>query len=229
VGRVKFIMTDLRSERDDSHKKDDAAKTMMGAAQKAWFKKELLAANGRYPLICWLGSVPWIGKAGTNYYYGVKTNQFGFIHHTQLAATAHTRTNQNVVPGAEDWWSVYTTERRELADFIKLHRIRGLCILHADSHMLAADDGTHSDYATGGWVPIPVMCAAPLDKEPSIKGGPYSQGIYRVHPGEGCYGLVTVTDRGTQIDVAFSGRNHQDEEKISLRFSVPASLSSGAD
>ena len=67
------------------------------------------------------------------------------------------------------------------------------------------------------------MCAAPLDQDPSIKGGPYSQGIYRVRKGEGCFGLLTVTDKGNAIDVAYSGRNNRDEEKISLRFTVPAS------
>ena len=195
---------------------------MMGAKQKAWFKRELLEANGRYPLICWVESVAWIGKAGTNFYHGLKTNQFGYIHHTQLARESDSRTNRNVVSAAEEWWSVYSTERREIADFLKANRIRGVCILHADSHMLAADDGTHSDYATGGGVPIPVMCAAPLDKEPSIKGGPYSQGIYRVKPGEGCFGLLSVMDRGDQLEVGFSGRNNQDEEKISLKFSVRA-------
>ena len=71
-------------------------------------------------------------------------------------------------------------ERREIADFIKSNHIGGVCILHGDSHMLAADDGSNSDYATGGGAPIPVMCAAPLDRDPSIKGGPYSQGVYRV-------------------------------------------------
>lgn len=222
VGRVKFIVTDLRSERDDSKKREDIGKSMMGTKQKAWFKNELLAANGRYPLICWASSVAWSGRVGTNEYYGLKTNQFGYIHHSQLRAEANIRTNQNVTPAVDDWWSAYSTERREIADFVKQNRIRGLCILHADSHMLAADDGTNSDYATGGGAPIPVMCAAPLDKEPSIKGGPYSQGVYRVRPGEGCFGLVTINDRGDAIDVDFSGRNNKDEEKITLKFSVPA-------
>jgi len=33
---------------------------------------------------------------------------------------------------------------------------------------------------------------------------------------------MTVYDRGDAIDVVYSGRNNKDEEKISLRFSVPA-------
>jgi hypothetical protein len=89
--------------------------------------------------------------------------------------------------------------------------------------MLAADNGQYSDYATGGGAPIPVMCAAPLDQNPSLKGGPYSQGVYRVRDrdGESGFGLLTVNDKGDAIDVAFSGRNNKDQEKISLRFTVP--------
>ncbi len=133
--------------------------------------------------------------------------------------------NTNNVPGAEeDHWSAFSTERREIANFIKANRIQGLCILHGDSHMLAADDGSNTDYATGGGAPIPLMAAAPLDQNPSMKGGPYSQGVYRVRDkeGESAFGLMTVTDKGTHIDVVFSGRNNKDEEKISLKFSVPA-------
>ncbi|HYV30874.1 MAG TPA: alkaline phosphatase D family protein, partial [Candidatus Binatia bacterium] len=236
VGRVKFILSDLRSERDTLTNKDDAAKSMMGAQQKAWFKQELLSANGKFPLICWVSSVPWLGEKGSNYYRGLRTNQYGFFHHTNLVvanrlvdsasstnASSTNRSRRSPPPLDEDHWSMYATERREIADFIKSNHIAGVCILHGDSHMLAADDGRHGDYASGGGAPLPVMCAAPLDQDPSIKGGPYSQGIYRVRKGEGCFGLLTVTDKGDAIDVAYSGRNNRDEEKISLRFTVPAS------
>jgi phosphodiesterase/alkaline phosphatase D-like protein len=221
VGRVKFILTDLRSARDEVRKKDDAEKTMLGAQQKEWFKRELLAANGKYPLICWVSSVPWIGKAGESPYRWVSTNSFGYMHHTNLIESANSRTNRNR-PLDEDHWSMYSVERREIADFVKSNHISGLCILHGDSHMVAADDGTFSDFATGGGAPIPVLCAAPLDQSPSLKGGPYSQGVYRVRPGEGCFGLLTVTDKGDRIEAAYSGRNNRNEEKISLKFQVPA-------
>jgi prolyl oligopeptidase len=309
VGRVKFIITDLRSDRDDPKDKDDATKSMLGEKQKAWFKQELSAANGKYPLICWMSSVPWIGEKGKSFYRLVKTNEFGYIHHTNLVARTNTvgtveaaeaaekaatndtdtaeaptpgdatgttdparlasagqttnapgaiatntairanarnqgnrrpggnrggggargggggNRNANANAGAdEDHWSAFTTERREIADFIKSNHIAGVCILHGDSHMLAADDGSNSDYATGGGVRIPILAAAPLDQNPSMKGGPYSQGVYRVRDkeGESGFGLMTVTDNGTHIDVVYSGRNNKDEEKISLKFSVPA-------
>jgi hypothetical protein len=67
------------------------------------------------------------------------------------------------------------------------------------------------------------MCGAPLDQDPSMKGGPYSQGVYRVSKGEGGFGLMSVEDRVDHIDVTYSGRNNRNEEKISLKFSVPAS------
>src|SRR6185369_5097854 len=90
VGRVKFILTDLRSQRDEPKKKDNAEKSMLGAKQKEWFKSELLAANGKYPLICWVSSVPWIGERGKSPYRLVRTNEFGFIHHTNLLRRTNT-------------------------------------------------------------------------------------------------------------------------------------------
>lgn len=229
VGRAKFILTDLRSERDAVTNRDGASKSMMGAQQKAWFKQELLSARGQYPLIFWVSTVPWMGEKGSNY-YRIETNVFGYIHHSLLTNAPTGRTNRNrgaaaADPG-EDHWSAFSTERREIADFIKANNIQGLAVLHGDSHMLAADDGSHSDYATGGGAALPVMCAAPLDQSPSIKGGPYSQGVYRMSRGEGGFGWVTVTDFGSHMDVVFSGRNQRNEEKISLRFSVPASRGS---
>ncbi|MFW6075881.1 MAG: alkaline phosphatase D family protein, partial [Chloroflexota bacterium] len=66
AGRVRFILTDTRSERDPNTDVDDAEKSMLGDEQKAWLKQELLAANGRFPLIVWVSSVPWIDEAGEN-------------------------------------------------------------------------------------------------------------------------------------------------------------------
>jgi phosphodiesterase/alkaline phosphatase D-like protein len=296
VGRVKFIISDLRSDRDDPKDKDDETKSLLGTKQKKWFKEQLLEANGKYPLILWMTSVPWIGERGKSPYRVVKTNQWGFLHHTNLVETTNsaetvaaqeaaekaeaekeeaekadgddkgevansgttnkvddaklaaitspvtnatnTATNRggnnrgnrnrnrnpNAGGGDEDHWSAFATERREIADFIKTNHIRGVAILHGDSHMLAADDGSNADYATGGGAPIPVMCGGPLDQNPSLKGGPYSQGVYRVRDkeGESGFGLLTITDKGSHIEVVYSGRNNKDEEKISLKFSVPA-------
>ena len=167
VGRTRFIMLDLRSARTPSSATDDASKTMMGAAQKAWFKQQLLDANGAYPLIFIVGSVPWISSSSS------------------------------------DTWAGYTTERRELADFIKDNNIHNLVMLSADAHMLALDDGSNNSYATGGGASFPVFHAAALDRGGSIKGGPYTHGPFS---GTGQFALVTVTDNNSsQICVAYSG------------------------
>lgn len=64
VGRVRFIVTDIRSERDPNSDPDGAGKSMLGEAQKAWFKAQLLDANEQYPVIVWVNSGPWIDPAG---------------------------------------------------------------------------------------------------------------------------------------------------------------------
>ena len=61
IGRVRFILTDTRSERDaNSVHFQDTNKTMLGAVQKAWLKQELLAAQESHAAIVWACSVPWL-------------------------------------------------------------------------------------------------------------------------------------------------------------------------
>ncbi len=59
VGRVRFLISDLRTDAQVP----GAANTRIGATQKAWLKEELLKANGTYPIIVWLTTVPWNGAA----------------------------------------------------------------------------------------------------------------------------------------------------------------------
>ena len=64
VGRVRVIMTDLHSASVPATNAESATKTRMGAAQKAWFKQELLSArDAGFPLILWVCTAPWIGTA----------------------------------------------------------------------------------------------------------------------------------------------------------------------
>lgn len=176
IGRVRFIVTDSRSERSPFIDPDTPAKTMLGAAQKAWFKQELLDASGVYPVIVWVNTLPWIGSTG------------------------------------DDGWYAYTYERREIADFIKDNGVSGLFMISGDAHMLAIDDGTNSDYATGGGAGFPVMHAAALDQGGSVKGGPYSEGAF---PGGGQFGLMTVQDDGVSpVCVVWSGRDSSNAEIV---------------
>jgi phosphodiesterase/alkaline phosphatase D-like protein len=193
VGRVRFIVTDTRSERSPSTAPDNEAKTMLGAEQKQWLKNQLSSANGIYPVIVWVNGPPWIGEASD---------------------------------GA-DSWAGYSTERREIADFIAGQRIEGLMMLSGDAHMLAVDNGSNSDYSSEGGAAFPIFHAAALDRHGSVKGGPYSEGAY---PGGGQFGLVTINDTGSDtIEVIWSGRNWKNEEIVSYRFTVdvPATSTHG--
>jgi membrane-associated phospholipid phosphatase/MFS family permease len=118
-----------------------------------------------------------------------------------------------------DTWGGYAAERAELSRFVARHRPRGLLMLSADAHMLAIDDGSHSDFSGTGRAGFPVMHAAALDRGGRVKGGPYSEGTV---PGAGQYGLVHVSDRGRELAVALSGRDHRRRELIAHRFTVGA-------
>jgi phosphodiesterase/alkaline phosphatase D-like protein len=186
LGRVRIIMTDLRSARSPVDDVDGPGKTMMGVEQKAWFLSELASASKRYPLILWVSSVPWIDRSTS--------------------------------PG--DDWGAYATERAELADAIAALDVKGLVMLAGDAHMVAADDGSHSDFSSTGSAGFPVLHAAALDRPGSQKGGPYSEGL---HAGGGQYGWLDITDDGgAPIEVAFEGRTHTDEVRVRWSGTFPA-------
>ncbi|MDA0321390.1 MAG: alkaline phosphatase D family protein [Verrucomicrobia bacterium] len=113
-----------------------------------------------------------------------------------------------------DTWGGYHHERVELANFIRDHEISELVILGGDTHMIAFDDGSNSDYAEGGGAPVPVFQAGALDRVGTEKGGPYSHGAFPNRTlGEkrdGQFGLVSVEDGGgSEIRVTFSGKRYE--------------------
>lgn|SRR5574341_506818 len=126
----------------------------------------------------------------------------------------------------DDGWYLYTNERRELANFIKNFDIKNLCMISGDAHMLAIDDGTNSDYATGGGAGFPVFHAAALDQIPSLKGGPYSEGAF---PGRGQFGLMSVNDQGDSLVIQWSGRDSTNQEIVGYSFSVPTCVAKPGD
>lgn len=63
-GRVRFIVTDLRSQRSPKSAPDGPEKTVLGAAQGAWFAAELAAAREAGEFVCWINTKPWIANAG---------------------------------------------------------------------------------------------------------------------------------------------------------------------
>lgn len=117
-----------------------------------------------------------------------------------------------------DHWGGYDHERRRIADFIAERGIDRLVMLAGDAHMVAVDDGTHSDFSTDGTgTGFPVLQAAALDRPGSEKGGPYSHGAF---PGGGRFGLLEVDDRGDVVEVTLSGRTWDDVQLTSYAFTV---------
>jgi alkaline phosphatase D len=60
IGRVRFILTDSRSQATPS-KGDPGVRTMLGKHQFEWLKAQFSAAENA-PLVIWVNSVPWIVK-----------------------------------------------------------------------------------------------------------------------------------------------------------------------
>lgn len=121
----------------------------------------------------------------------------------------------------QDHWGGYAAERRELADFVAEHDIENLLIVSGDAHMLAIDDGSHSDYtspAAGPSPQLPVLAAAALDRPGSEKGGPYTSGMY---PGPGHFGLVHVEPRGDEVGVRLEARTDAGEVLAEYEFTRP--------
>jgi membrane-associated phospholipid phosphatase/predicted MFS family arabinose efflux permease len=116
-----------------------------------------------------------------------------------------------------DGWGAYPAERARLARFIARHRIDRLMMLAGDAHMLAIDDGSHSDYSGTGRAGFPVMHAGALDRPGHAKGGPYSEGEY---PGAGQYGTMRVDDGPEEMRVVLTGRDWRGREVVRHAFTV---------
>jgi phosphodiesterase/alkaline phosphatase D-like protein len=186
IGRVRFLMTDTRSARSPAGEPDDGGKSILGAEQKAWLERELLAADDRYALTVWINPTPWIDTA--------------------------------TVGG--DTWAGYSTERRELADFVAANDLRRIVMLSGDAHMVAIDDGTNTDFSTDGFDgSFPVLHAAALDRPGRVKGGPFSEGAVG---GGGQFGVLEVVDSGSALRIRLTGRNWRNEILLSYDFEVDA-------
>lgn len=185
VGRVRVLMTDLRSAAAAPSVKESASKSRLGTAQKNWLKQELIGArDAGFPLVLWVSPCPWIAEPNLG----------------------------------EDTWGGYATERTEIANFIRDNRISNVVLLSGDMHALAYDDGTHSDYATGGGAPLTVLQAASLTHPGAAKGGPYTAGP--LLDGQQ-YGILEIFDTGgPSIAGQFVGKKVGEGEKLSYIFST---------
>lgn len=149
VGRVRFVLTDLRSHRDPHPGEIEgteqlAERTMMGPAQLAWFENELRSAVDEGQAVVWASSSPWIETA--------------------------TETS--------DAWGGYAAERAQVATMVRDLGIGDRMLMVAgDAHMAAFDDGSNAAYAGPG-SGFPVAHGGALDRPGGTKGGPFSGGTF---------------------------------------------------
>ena len=129
--------------------------------------------------------------------------------------------------GDSDNWGAYPGQRQRIARAIGDRR-HNLVMVSGDAHMVAIDDGSHSDYRHEDGAPggdgagrpgdgFPVLHAAALDRLGSAKGGPFSHSRF---PGAGQFGVVTVDDRGDTISVELAGRSWSGGEIVSHSFTI---------
>jgi hypothetical protein len=110
-----------------------------------------------------------------------------------------------------DTWSGFADERAVLADALADDGVDNLLMLAGDAHMLAFDDGTHTDYSRDGSGGFPLLQAAAIDRPGGVKGGPYSGSVL---PGGGQFGEVEVDDDGTTVTVTLTGRRWDGESLL---------------
>jgi len=131
----------------------------------------------------------------------------------------------------EDFWAGYATERAELCQHLVDHQIRNVCMISADAHMVAIDDGSHSGYARDGHGGFPVFQAAALESAESEKGGPYSIGNEHGTVGPGIagrrqFGVFEVSyDAAGSPRVKWTGfRAEEDSNTVTtlLQYEFPA-------
>jgi hypothetical protein len=139
----------------------------------------------------------------------------------QAVAWVCSRTWGGVATAGAAHWGGYTTERREIADYIKANAPGRVFVLSADRHSLDIDDGTNHDFATGGGEPIPTFQAAPLDKPlaPTYGGGTYSEGSFGANNGQ--YGTMEVTDTGgSTVGITWRGHSTNGSVLVTHAFTV---------
>ncbi|MEK7952041.1 alkaline phosphatase D family protein [Luteolibacter soli] len=140
-GRLHFILSDLRSDRDPDSDSDNANKSMMGDVQKQWFKDQLIAArDAECPMIVWMCGLPFISSSSTGDNWGsYKTER------TELLEFIRDQKIQNVIIVSGDMHALAYDDGRATATYVAGVRIP---VFHAAA--LARDGSTKGGPYSGG-------------------------------------------------------------------------------
>lgn len=116
------------------------------------------------------------------------------------------RTWGGVTAAGADHWGGFTTERTEIANYIRDNCPGRVLVVSADMHSLAVDSGTNHNFVSSGSEPIPTYQCAPLDRtgNETYGGATYSQGQFT---NNGQFGIMEFSKTGaSQITVDFTGK-----------------------
>lgn len=155
---------------------------------------------------------------------GVEQRRWFLEQLTESSATHDLVIWVNPVPWVDapaeggDSWSGYTHERALIAEHIASNGIDNLLMVAGDAHMVAIDDGTHTNYSSVPGPGFPLIHVAALDRPGSTKGGPYTQGPIA---GGGHFGVVDVEPTGDGLQVDLAAVDWRGERLLSHRFDVP--------
>jgi hypothetical protein len=146
AGRIKFIVTDNRSQRSPYTDTDNSSKIIWSQQQEDWFMNEM--KDTAYPVKIWVNSFPWEGNDSNPLWTGDDGWEKYTTYRSKIA-------------------NFFTANSSSIGKII---------ILSGDAHMTSIDDGTLSPwYGSGSKInpPITIHQSAPLDQGGSRKGGPY--------------------------------------------------------
>lgn len=186
-GRVRFIVTDIRSEREPkgAYSSTSSSMQVFSSEQKTWFFNQMLTAKNRNQIIVWVNTKPWISSIGDG------KDDWGGYHFARMEIVNFINTNS-----LADRIVIISGDMHALAydDGTSINNYGGLKVCHA-----APLDETKRP--KGG----------------PYKNGPVtlnSVGVYAGQPifGESSndqisqYGVIDITDTGTSsISIRFRG------------------------
>jgi len=173
IGRIHVVVSDLRSCRDPDPTPHGPEKSMMGADQKAWWKKSMLEAKADgSPIVLWV----------------------------QETAFHLPRTRDGALGYNTDNWAAFDDERVELSNFLRDQQIPPVVSLQGDLHFSAGKTRIDlSDDRLG--VPMMACHVSLLQSNSSMSAGVWDMGPWSDQ--EGYYGIVDLHDDGVDVTVDF--------------------------